>query len=174
METLLIILGAILLIIILAGLLMNKDMTIEKHIVIQKPAQEVFQYIKYIKNQDNFSKWNMTDPTMKKSYSGTDGQVGFIYSWDSTNKNVGAGEQEITRIDEGQAIDFALRFKRPMEQTAQSGMRVTQQADGTHVMWGFYGKSTFPMVLFKSIFQKMLGNDLQTSLNNLKKIVEQG
>lgn len=174
METLLIILGAILLIIILAGLLMNKEMTIEKHIVIQKPAQEVFQYIKYIKNQDNFSKWNMTDPTMKKSYSGTDGQVGFIYSWDSTNKNVGAGEQEITRIDEGQAIDFALRFKRPMEQTAQSGMRVTQQADGTHVMWGFYGKSTFPMVLFKSIFQKMLGNDLQTSLNNLKKIVEQG
>lgn len=174
METLLIILGAILVIVILAGLLMNKDMVIEKNIVIQKPAHEVFNYIKYIKNQDNFSKWNMTDPTMKKNYSGTDGQVGFIYSWDSQNKNVGAGEQEITGIEEGHKIDFALRFKRPMEQSASSAMRVTQQADGTHVMWGFYGKSTFPMVLLKSIFQKMLGNDLQTSLGNLKKLLEQG
>ena len=45
METLLIILGAILVIVILAGLLMNKDMVIEKNIVIQKPAHEVFNYI---------------------------------------------------------------------------------------------------------------------------------
>ena len=59
---------------------------------------------------------------MKKNYSGTDGQVGFIYSWDSQNKNVGAGEQEITGIEEGHKIDFELRFKRPMEQSASSAI----------------------------------------------------
>ena len=174
METLLIILGAIVALIIVAGLLMNKEMVIEKKIVINKPAQEVFNYIKHIKNHDHFSKWIMMDPSMQKTYTGTDGQVGFIYSWDSTNKNVGAGEQEIIGIEEGLAIDFALRFKRPMEQSAKAVMRVTQQADGTLVMWGFYGKSAFPMVLLKSVFQKMLGKDLQISLGNLKKILEQG
>lgn len=173
METALIIIGAIIVLIILVGLLMNKEMVIEKHIVINKPAQEVFDYIRLVKNQDNFSKWNMADPTMQKSYSGTDGQIGFIYTWDSKDKNVGAGEQEITAIEAGRKVEYALRFKRPMEQSAKGSFTVNQLSNGTDVMWGFYGTSTFPMVLFKSIFQKMLGNDLQTSLTNLKKILEQ-
>ena len=71
-------------------------MRIEKSVEIRKPSSEVFNYLKYTRNQDNFSVWNMADPDMKKEQSGTDGEVGFLYRWDSQNKNVGAGEQEIT------------------------------------------------------------------------------
>ena len=32
---------------------------------IEKPNNEVFQYVKFLKNQDNFSTWAQKDPNMK-------------------------------------------------------------------------------------------------------------
>ncbi|RZJ55092.1 MAG: hypothetical protein EOO45_30090, partial [Flavobacterium sp.] len=86
---------------LLAAAFMRKEYLIEREITINKPKQEVFNYIKMIKNQDNFSKWNKADPAMKKEFSGTDGTVGFIYKWDG-NDEVGTGEQEITKISDGE------------------------------------------------------------------------
>jgi hypothetical protein len=36
----------------------------------------------------------------EKGIRGTDGTVGFVYGWDSKNKNAGKGEQEIMNITE--------------------------------------------------------------------------
>src|ERR1044072_5204392 len=110
------IIGGIIVLLLLMGLLTPGAVTIEDTIVINKPVGDVFNYISHIKNQDNFSTWNMMDPDMKKEYSGTDGQVGFVYKWDSNKeKNVGAGEQEIKAIVPNKELDMELRFKRPME-----------------------------------------------------------
>ena len=63
-------------------------MHIQKSVVISKPKREVFEYLKHIRNQDNFSVWNMKDPNQKVETRGTDGTVGFIYSWDSNDKSI--------------------------------------------------------------------------------------
>ena len=65
-------------------------------------------------NQDNFNKWTMMDPNMKRSFRGTDGTVGFVYAWDG-NKRAGKGEQEITKITEGKRLDIEVRFERPFK-----------------------------------------------------------
>src|SRR5215210_7848775 len=91
---------------------MAKEMIIEKNVSINKSISEVFAFLKETKNQDRFSVWNMKDPDMKKNYSGVDGTKGFVYSWDSKDKNVGAGSQEITNISEGSRIDYVMRFIR--------------------------------------------------------------
>ena len=88
---------------------MAKEMVIEKNVSINKNINEVFSFLKQTKNQDQFSVWNMKDPGMKKSYSGPDGTKGFIYSWDSKDKNVGAGSQEIINIYEGSRIDYEFK-----------------------------------------------------------------
>ena len=100
-------------------------MKIEKSIIINKSSRLVFDYLKMTRNQDNFSVWNMADPKMKKSYKGTDGKVGFKYSWDSILKNVGAGEQEIAAIDDGKSIDYTIRFSRPMQNTGKTRFQIT-------------------------------------------------
>ena len=105
---------------------MAKEMIIEKNVSINKNINEVFNFLKQTKNQDQFSVWNMKDPGMKKSHSGSDGTKGFIYSWDSKDKNVGAGAQEITNINEGSRIDYELRFLRPMQNTATSAFILKQ------------------------------------------------
>ena len=148
-------------------------MRIEKSIDINKSSKEVYEYLKYTRNQDNFSVWNMKDPGMKKEFKGTDGKVGFIYKWDSTNNSVGSGEQEITGIDEGRTIEYALRFMRPMQNTGRSEFRVAGKGEKTtSVTWVFDSPSKFPMSLFSPVFKKMLGKDLEKGLNNLKGILE--
>ena len=101
------IVGGIILLVLLIHLLTNKELNIEDTIVINQPVEKVFDYIRHIKNQDNYSTWNMMDPDMKKEYSGTDGQVGFVYKWDSSKqKNVGAGEQEIKAIVPNKSLEM--------------------------------------------------------------------
>lgn len=149
-------------------------MIIEKTVSINRNINEVFNYLKQTKNQDNFSEWNMKDPNMKKDYVGTDGTKGFIYSWDSKDKSVGAGSQEITNITEPGRIDYQLRFTRPMQNTATSGFILEKTGENnTSVTWKFQSKSKFPMSLFASFFKKILGKQLNQSLQNLKAVLEQ-
>lgn len=85
MPILLVIAGIIVLILIV-GLFMRKKYNIERDIIINAPLQKVFDYVKQLKNQDNFNKWVMVDPDMKRVFKGTDGTVGFIYGWNGNKK----------------------------------------------------------------------------------------
>jgi hypothetical protein len=146
---------------------------LEKSIEIKRDSKMVFDYLRMTKNQDNFSVWNLADPKMNKSYKGTDGNVGFIYGWDSNVKNVGSGEQEITHIEEGKSIDYTIRFFRPMQNTGKTKFQITSLGENsTSVVWIFDSPSKFPMSILSPIFKKMLGKDLEKGLNNLKSILE--
>ena len=152
---------------------MAKEMSIEKHITIGRDISTVFEYLKETKNQDRFSVWNMKDPDMKKTYSGTDGTVGFVYTWDSKDKSVGAGSQEITRIAPEKMIEYEIRFSRPMKNTATAAFLVSKAGDqSTTVTWTFKSPAKFPMSLFSPILKNMLGKQMQQSLENLKAILE--
>jgi hypothetical protein len=101
LKRILIILAIIIAIPLIVAIFIKKDYAVEREIVINKPKTDVFDYIKYLKNQDNYSKWNKIDPNMKKAYTGTDGTVGFISAWESKDENVGVGEQEIIWYQRG-------------------------------------------------------------------------
>jgi hypothetical protein len=170
---LLLVIGGLLALFFIVALVANKEMNIERSITINKPPRQVFDYIRQVKNHDNFSVWNMMDPDMKKEYRGTDGQEGFVYAWDSSKKkNVGAGEQEIKKISDGKSIEFELRFTRPMQDVAQAKMTTEDANGGTKVYWGFYSRMKFPMNAMKPLFQNMLDKSLQQGLTNLKNVIE--
>ena len=177
MTILLIILAvplSIIAIVLVAGVFIKKDFTIEKDIIVLKPASEVFDYIRLQKNQSNYNKWWMIDPDSKKEYRGTDGTVGFVAAWDSDNRQAGKGEQEIKRIDD-QQIDCEIRFERPFRGVSYTTMTASPAGTNqTNVMWTFKGENKFPLNAVFAIFglQKALAKDLQLSLENLRNIVE--
>ncbi|WP_281558029.1 SRPBCC family protein [Thalassomonas sp. RHCl1] len=148
---------------------------VEREVVINKPKDQVFNYIRFLKNQNEFSKWANIDPNMTKSYRGIDGEVGFVSAWDSQHEEVGTGEQEIVAIQDGHRIDFELRFLKPFEATEPAYM-ITEDVSGnqTKVKWGFSGHMDYPMNLMFLFmdFEKIIGDDLQTGLDNLKEIQE--
>ena len=174
-KKVLIVLGVIVAIPLIVALFVNKTYAVEEAIVINKPKSEVFDYAKHLKNQDDFSAWANLDPDMKKTYHGTDGTVGFISAWESEDDNVGVGEQEILKIVEGERIDFELRFIKPFESTQAAYMTTqTVGANQTEVKWGFDGEMRYPMnlMLLFMDFEKLIGEDFQEGLQNLKTILE--
>ncbi|MFI5221075.1 MAG: SRPBCC family protein, partial [Bacteroidia bacterium] len=160
-------LGVLIALILIVALFLKKEYAVEREITINKPKQDVFNYVKFLRNQDNYSKWAMMDPNMKKEYTGTDGSVGFVSAWDSPMKDVGKGEQEIKKITEGERLDFEIRFKRPFEATDYAYMITETYADNqTKIKWGFNGKMNYPMNILLTVmdFDKTLGKDLESGL----------
>jgi hypothetical protein len=162
--------------VLVTGLFVNGKYDVEREVTINKPKQEVFDYIKYLKNQDNFSVWAKIDPAMKKDFRGEDGTVGFVSAWDSEDPKAGKGEQKIIKINDGQRIDYELHFIEPFESTDFAYLTTEAVNDSvTTVKWGFDGKMKYPMnlmMLFMNM-EEMLAPDLQNGLNNLKTLLEQ-
>ena len=158
----------------LAALFAPKNMQAEKEVIINRSLTDVWDYTKYLKNQDNFSKWASLDPNMQKTYSGTDATRGFKSMWKG-NKDVGEGEQNITAIQPMRRIEYDLHFIKPMESLAKAYM--TFDSTGTNqtkVKWGFNSSMSFPWnaMLLLIDGDKMVGKDFQTGLTNLKGILE--
>ncbi|MBL7693110.1 MAG: SRPBCC family protein [Flavipsychrobacter sp.] len=173
--TIVITIACILAVIFALAALGNKQLNIERSVVINKPTDEVFSVIRLLRNHDKFNMWMMMDPDMKKEFRGTDGEVGFVYAWDSANqRNVGAGEQKIISIETNRSIAYELKFIRPMQDIAAVAMQTNDLPDGkTQVTWGFNSTMKFPMNVMKPLMKKMLGKSLDQSLNNLKTLIEQ-
>lgn len=157
---------------LIAALFIKKEYSIRKEIIISRPLEEVFDYVRYLRNQDYYSKWVMADPAMKRNFSGQDGTVGFIYAWEGNDK-AGKGEQEILHIDEASRIDIEIRFERPFRSTARTPItteRISQSE--TRVGWGMEGTSKYPFNLMYLMMAGVLKRDLEISLQNLKNIIE--
>lgn len=157
------------------ALFVNGNYAVEREITISKPTAEVFSYIKQLKNQNDYSVWAKIDPKMKATFKGVDGTVGFVSAWESSNKNVGKGEQEIVKIEEGKKVETLIRFMEPFK-SEDNGYMITEMKDSTHtvVKWGFSGKMKYPtnLLLLLTNMEQSIGNDLTQGLENLKAILE--
>lgn len=169
-----IILIALVALFLITAWLAPKHYRIERSIVIDRPVQEVFSYLKLLKNQDQYSKWVRMDPAMKKTYEGVDGTEGFVFSWDG-NKKAGAGKQRIRRIRENELLDVEVEFIRPFSGIAGTPFSTTAiTPTQTRVTWGMHSSMKYPLniVLLFMNMDKMLGKDIETSLEMLKSVLE--
>jgi hypothetical protein len=168
-----VIIGIIVLIAVLA-LMAPKKYDVSRSIEISRPKAEVFNTIKYLKKQQEWSPWDKKDPNMEKKFIGTDGEVGAISYWNG-NKDVGEGEQEITKLIEGERVETELRFIKPFRSTSDSYLDLMELGNGnTKLSWGFKGENKFPMsviMVFMSM-DKAVGKDFEEGLRNLKSILE--
>lgn len=163
-------------VVLIIALFINKDFNVMRATVISKPTSEVFEYIRYLENQDEYSKWFQMDPKMEQEITGAaDGKVGAIRKWNSKLEDVGSGEQEITGIDKNKRIDYELRFIEPWEMNATAYFLTEEVADGsTKITWGFNGHTPWPWNFFNLFMDMdaMLGPDLQYGLDHIKKVLE--
>jgi hypothetical protein len=169
------ILAGIIALYLILSLIAPKKYHVFRNIEVNKPLPEVFNFIKYVKNQDHWSPWDHKDPDMKKEYSGEDGEVGFISRWKG-NKQVGEGEQEITVIYENERMESQLRFLKPWKSESDAYIKVEEiNASTTKVTWGFSGENKPPGNVFMLFFNmdKVVGKDFEEGLAALKKYLEE-
>jgi hypothetical protein len=174
MYTVLYILVGLVVLLFILSLIAPKTYHVFRSVEIAKPKSEVFNYLRSLKNMDDWSPWAKKDPNMEKKFTGTDGEVGSQSYW-LGNKEVGEGEQEITKIVDGDRIEAELRFLKPFKSTSDCYTKVEDVGNGnTKVTWGFKGTNKFPMTIF-SLFKSMdsmVGPDFEEGMASLKEVLE--
>ena len=161
--------------VLIVGVFAPKRFKLERGIQISQPKDSVYQYLKFLKNQDQFSVWARKDPKMKKTYTGQDGIVGFVSAWESKDENVGTGSMEIVKLTAGERIDMHVRFKVPFENEDDSYFETSSiNEENTRVIWGFEGNSPYPWnaLVYLLKFDDMIGKDLEGGLKKLKSVLE--
>lgn len=150
------------------------EFKVERETTIAKAVPDVFGYAKLLKNQNEWGPWVKRDPNIKQTYTGTDGEVGFVSSWDSNVEEVGAGAQELKKIETDRLIETELRFSKPFESRAKSEMTFENAGGSTKVKWSMSGSMPRPFNLMKYVMDmdKEIGKDFEAGLANLKSIME--
>ena len=170
--TILLLIAGIIILLLIAAIFTSKGYYIQREIVIGAPLQKVFDYIKHLKNWDNFNERAVADPSKKNEFKGTDGTVGFIYAWNG-NKKVGEGEKEIKFISEGNEIRTEIRFVRPFVLTGYTNIIAAPVAGNqTKLVMSNASNLKYPMNILLLVVEKGIAKDMDISLLSLKNILE--
>ncbi len=159
----------------LAAVFAPVDYTVARETTINKTPEEVFAYVKLLRNQNEWGPWFKKEPTMQQEFRGADGQPGFTVAWKGQNAETGEGEQEIKNVVEGKRIDTELRFKQPFESKANTYITTEPAGEGqTKVTWGMTGSMPRPMniLLLLMSMDQMIGKDYEEGLATLKSKLE--
>lgn len=174
LTTILLVIAGIVVLLLIVALFMKKQHYVKRDIVIDAPRQKVFDFLRFLKNQDLFNKWAAVEKqSRKEEFKGTDGAVGFVYSW-SGNNGAGCGEKEITNIVDGKRIETEIRFIKPMRVSANVIFEMESLSDSqTKVNMINTGKLKYPMNLMIPMAEKNFPKDMEESLAMLKNVIEE-
>lgn len=171
MKTLLKIIVAIVAVLLIAMFAVGKDYHFEKSIVINAPADKVYQNISSMKAFNQWNPWMKLDPNMKIDYSGNSGQVGDQYCWDG-NDDAGAGCHIITALVPNKKQSAKMLFTRPFESGATSDIVLTPQGNSTKVTWDMDCEFDYPMNLMTVFMDGQMDKSYGEGLAALKALSE--
>lgn len=145
----------------------------ERSGVINAPADKIFPYISDFKLGGFWSPYEKKDPNMKKTLSGSPGQVGSTMEFDGSNE-VGSGKLEILKVIPNQLVEIKLTMIKPFHAENLVQYRLTPEGNGTRFSWAMSGDCGF-MGKLMAVFincEKMVAGEFSTGIANLKGVVE--
>lgn len=144
-----------------------------RSVIVEKPLPEVFSYVVMQENLDMWSPWGVKKDPTKITYTGVDGEVGFISAWKG-NRKEGEGEQEIIKIVPNRSIDTQIRFIKPFKVNTESFIKIYESGANTEVLWGFKGVYKRPLNIYAFFIglDTKLGRDFEIGLSKLKYYIE--
>ena len=152
---------------------MSDTYTVQRSASIDAPPERVYAHIVDFRRWAGWSPWDEMDPSMNKTYSGSDAGKGAKYAW-SGNRKVGQGTMEVTDVTEPSSVEIALEFLKPFKASNTTLFTVQPSGGGTNVTWAMTGRKTFMtrvMGIFKSM-DSMVGPDFEKGLAKLKTVAE--
>ena len=154
------------------GLLLPSSTAVERSIVIEAPAGEVFPHLNGMRAFHAWSPWSAIDPETVYEFSGPEQGVGSRMNWFSGNQQVGQGSQEITLSVPDREVETRLEFGDQGNGTAT--FLLEPEGNGTRVRWQF--STEFGWDLFSRyiglMLDSMVGVQYDKGLQDLKARIE--
>lgn len=160
--------------VLIAGLFISKTYHFQKDITINAPKEKVWGLVNNFHGHDKWSPWKDGDPNVQISYEGEDGKEGAVYKWKG-NKEVGSGEQTITKLEPMKRVNTHIHFIEPFDGEADAFITLDDAANNnTKVTWSFNSTYSYPMntmQLFMNM-DKMMDEAYSKGLGRLKNLAE--
>ena len=169
-----IVLALVVLIVLLAaiGMLLPRNVHVERSIVIDAPAATVFALLDGYKQFNKWSPWAVYDPNAKYTYEGPEFGVGAKQSWSGDPKTVGTGSQEIIEVKQNESVKSRLEITG--QGPANALFTLTPENGSTKVVWGLdcdMGKGPVGRY-FGLMMDRMIGKDFEKGLSGMKTLAE--
>lgn len=152
----------------------KKTYDLSRTMVINAPREEIFNYVRKLKNQPFWVPWFKRDPNAILKYKGEDGKVGSCFYWRG-DRNVGEGTQKIVKLKSCAIMETRLLFVKPIRLNALTYIAIKEMEPGkSKMVWGVRGYLAFPLSIISIVYSvnKLLGKDLEKGLIHLKAIME--
>lgn len=147
----------------------------ERSGLINAPADKVFPYISQLKLGVQWSPYERKDPNLKRSFAGTDGQVGATEDFDG-NSDAGTGRLELVKVVPNELVQIRLVMTKPLAADNIVEYRLTPEGNATRFSWAMSGDGGFVGKLVGTFIdcEKMVAGDFEAGVQNLKTLVETG
>jgi hypothetical protein len=165
---------AIIAVLIVVIAMQPADFRVSRSATMAAPPAAVFEQVNDFHNWEAWSPWAKRDPNAKNRFEGPSVGEGAKFYW-SGNNEVGEGSMTLTESRPTDFVRIQLDFVRPF--SATNDVEFTFKPEGgdqTVVTWSMAGKNNFigkAIGLFMDC-EKMVGDDFEKGLANMKSIVE--
>jgi hypothetical protein len=140
---------------------------------IKAPPEKIFPLLNDLHNFALWSPYEKKDPAMKRTLSGAPSGKGAVYEWDG-DKNVGSGRLAIADSSPPSKVTLDLDMLTPMRAHNIVEFTLEPKGDSTTVTWAMNGHVPYIAKIVHVFLNvdRMVGQDFETGLGNLKAIAE--
>jgi carbon monoxide dehydrogenase subunit G len=173
LKKILIALAAIVAVFVVIVALQPAEFRVARSATISAPSETVFAQVNDFHNWTAWSPWAKLDPAMKQTYEGAPAGTGAVSTW-AGNKDVGEGRMTIIESRPSELIRIKLEFFKPFAATNTAEFTFKPAGDQTAVTWSMAGEKNFMAKAFGLFMNmdKMIGDDFEKGLANLKSVTE--
>lgn len=175
MNILLIVLAivAVLAVAVLAVAASKSDtFTVQRSAAMQASPAGIFPLIDDLRAHERWSTFAKPDPATRKSYSGAPSGMGAVHEWEGGKS--GSGRIAILESAPNSHIGMQLDMLKPIKASNQVVFALEPRGEATEVTWSMQGARPFGIKILHVFFDmdRMCGREFETSLANLKALVE--
>ncbi len=173
LQSVLAVVGAIALVVVLAGVVLPASFAVERSARIAAPAEKIYDYVVEPRQWARWNNWTRRDPAMHIIYSGPPFGQHAKWAWESGK--VGSGSMEITRVVPNRLVEYNLHLEGVNLNTA-GAVRLEPAGEATRVVWTQSGDvGGNPLKHYIAVaMDRMVGPDFEAGLANLKALAERG
>lgn len=153
---------------LITGIFVNGQYAVEREVTINKPKQEICDYVNQLDDLDNFNVGVKAAPARQKVSKVQAAAIQSVAACDSINPVV-------IKKAPGERVNYEIHFIKPFEATDHSYIISEAVSEKqTKVKWGFKGEIKYPMNLMLLVMdmENKLAPGLEKGLNNLKTSLE--
>lgn len=174
-KKILIVIVAIVALILIGGFLLPSTKHVERSIIINKPASQVYNFINDFNNFNKYSPWYDQDTTTPFKISAKSSGVGAKYEWNNEkNSEIGMGSLTTTNVVANEKIEQELIFGASGE-PQKVGYLMSQENEGTKVTWFMdanFGLNPLMRYMGAIFFKGMMEEAYDKGLTKMKKVLE--